>query len=90
MAKDHDVFMNGVIENNEGNWFECVNYGEDRVGGGSGGLGSIMGNSEIIIDKEFGENNKNIFQVEFEANAQQEQLLVQLEFNQKYWLTWQK
>jgi len=49
-----------------------------------------MGNIEIIIDKEFRENDKEIFQVEFEANAQQEQLLVQLEFNQKYWLTWQK
>ncbi len=56
--------MNKIIENNKGNWFECVNYGEDRVGCGSGGLGSIMGNSEIIIDKNFGKNNKEIFQVD--------------------------
>ncbi len=87
MAKDHDVFMDGVIENNKKNWFECVNYGEDGVGGG-GGLGSIIGNNEVIIDKEFGEDDEEIFQVE--ANAQQEQLFVQLEFNQKYWLTWQR
>ncbi len=70
-----------------------VSFGEDGVEGGNGGLGngglgSKANNNEIIIDKKLGEDNKDIFQVELDA--QQKQMLVQLEFNQKYWLMWQR
>ncbi len=70
-----------------------MSFGEDGVEGGNGGLGngglgSKANNNEIIIDKKLGEDNKDIFQVELDA--QQKQMLVQLEFNQKYWLMWQR
>jgi hypothetical protein len=88
MVEDHDVFMNKVTEHAKGIDLNVLDYGasfgEDGVGGGIGGLGFEANNNEIIIDRELGEDNEDIFQVELDA--QKKQLLVQLEFNQKYWL----
>jgi len=97
MVEDHDVFMNDIKEDANRIDLNVINYGvsfgEDGVGGGSVGLGSgelefKANNNEIIIDKELGEDNEDIFQVEL--HAQQKQLLVQLEFNQEYWFMWQR
>lgn len=89
MVEDYDVFINGVIEDEEGidlNVIDYgVNFGENGVGGGSGGLECKVNNNETIVEWELSEDNKEIFQVE--SDAWQEQLLVQLEFSQNYWLT---
>lgn len=54
MVEDHDVFMNGVVKDAKGIDLNVVdygvNFGEDGVGGGSGGLGFEVNNNEIIVD----------------------------------------
>ncbi len=57
-----------------------VNFGEDGVGDGNGGLGFEVNNNEIIVDWKLSEDNKKIFQAK--SDAWQEQLLVQLKFSQ--------
>jgi hypothetical protein len=54
MVEDHDVFINGVIEDEEGidlNVIDYgVNFGENGVGGGSGGLECKVNNNETIVE----------------------------------------
>jgi hypothetical protein len=53
MVEDHDIFMNGVKEDEEGIDLNVINYGvnfgENGVGGGSGGLGCKVNNNETIV-----------------------------------------
>jgi len=71
MVDDHDVFMNKITKDVKGIDLNVndygVSFGEDGVGGGNGGLGFGANNNEIIIDKKFGEDNEDIFQVELDA-----------------------
>jgi hypothetical protein len=54
MVEDHDVSMNGVIEDEKGINLNVIDYGvifgENGVGGGNGGLGCKVNNNEIIVD----------------------------------------
>ncbi len=79
MVEDHDVFMNRVVKDGEGIDLNVVdyrvNFGENGVGGGNGGLGFEVNNNEIIVDWELSEDKKEIFQAK--SDAWQEQLLVQ-------------
>jgi hypothetical protein len=67
MVEDHDVVMNKIIKDAKGIDLNVVdysvNFGEDGVGGGSGGLGFEVNNNEIIVDSKLSEDNKDFFKL---------------------------
>jgi hypothetical protein len=92
MNLKHDVFLNGFAKASQGSPFHVIDYisvynGEIRVGNGDGVIQSKVGYNKLD-DKDLGEDEKKLLQVE--EQACNEKLFVELECNQNFCLIWNK
>jgi len=89
--------LNGAVKASQDFPLHVANYtsvcnGEVGVGSGSDGIGSgdcviqFKANYSELVDINFGEDEKELLQVEEQAHN--EELFVQLEHNQNFWFTW--